>query len=196
MLLGAVTRPLGGLLLTRRAWKFHLLRLSGLLAWIGLLVLILCPTVLLILFAGQAPPIAHVLISLLGLLLAVTGWTLPYSSVFTRANQIGQQHALGRGTAQSVTMLLSAPASAFGPVLIGWLHARANFPSIFAVLAWIQLGILLLAWLLELSFFRSHQARVAEQPERSHTQQPQTSASWQQAPLLSWSETVGQLERT
>ncbi|GHO96519.1 hypothetical protein KSF_065670 [Reticulibacter mediterranei] len=171
LLLGTITRPLGGLLLTRRSWQLHLLRLSGLLAWIGLLVLILCPTILQMLFAEQAPPIAHVLISLLGLLLAVAGWTLPYSSVFTRADQIGQQHTLGRGTAQSVTMLLSAPASAFGPVLIGWLHAHANFPSIFALLCWIQLGVLLLAWLLERSFvrpsIRSHQARSGERFEQS-----------------------------
>jgi nitrate/nitrite transporter NarK len=170
LLLGTITRPLGGLLLTHRTWRSHILRLSGLLTWIGLLVLVLCPTVLLILFAGQAPSIAHVLISLLGLLLAVAGWTLPYSSVFSRADQLGRQHALGRGTAQSVTMLLSAPASAFGPVLIGWLHVRANFPSIFALLCWMQLGVLFLSWFLEPSFsrssIRSHQARVSGQFEQ------------------------------
>jgi nitrate/nitrite transporter NarK len=181
LLLGAITRPMGGLLLTRRAWRSHLLRLSGLLAWIGLLIVVLCPTVLQLLFAGQAPLIAHVSISLLGLLLAVAGWTLPYSSVFTRADQIGQQHALGRGTAQSVAMLLSAPASALGPVLIGWLHTHANFPSIFALICWIQLGVLLLAWLLELSpsrpSIRSRQTQHAGRPEQPYIQQIETSAS-------------------
>jgi len=41
-------------------------------------------------FRRTGTPIAHVLISLLGLFLAVAGWTLPYSSVFTRADQLGQ----------------------------------------------------------------------------------------------------------
>jgi hypothetical protein len=154
--LGAITRPVGGLLLTYPGWRSHLLRLSGVLAWIGLLVLVYCPTFLLLLFAGQAPPVAHVAVSLLGLLLAVAGWTLPYSSVFSHADRIGQKLSLGRGTAQSVAMLLSAPASAFGPTVIGWLHGHAaGFPSIFAVLAWIQLGILVIAFLLEPSLLRA-----------------------------------------
>jgi len=171
--LGAISRPVGGILLTHPLWRSHLLRISGVLAWSGLLVMVFCPTFLLMLFAGQAPPVAHVLVSLLGLLLAVAGWTLPYSSVFAHADRIGQQHALGRGTAQSVGMLLSAPASAFGPVLIGWLHAHASFPSIFAVLAWIQLGVLLIAWVLEPSLARK---RVGRSPQQKRQPQAWISA--------------------
>ncbi|GHO98678.1 hypothetical protein KSF_087260 [Reticulibacter mediterranei] len=179
LLLGAMTRPLGGVLLTHGPWKPRLLRVSGLLAWIGLLVLVLCPTALQMLFAGQAPPVAHVLVSLGGVLLAVAGWTLPYSSVFSHADRIGQAQHLGRGTAQSVTMLLSAPASAFGPALIGWLHAQASFPSIFALLCWIQLGILLIAFLLEPSLVqtgsRSARMRMRRLSPQGHV--PQTWAS-------------------
>lgn len=179
--LGAISRPLGGVLLTRPLWRTTLLRLSGVLAWGGLLVLVFCPTALLLLFAGQAPPVAHVLVSLLGLLLAVAGWTLPYSSVFSHADRIGQRLSLGRGTAQSVAMLLSAPASAFGPTAIGWLHAHAaNFPSIFALLCWIQLGVLVLAFLLEPLLVRtgSHSARTRS---RKHSPQERVSQPWASA---------------
>jgi MFS family permease len=175
--LGAISRPAGGILLTHPGWHPSLLRLSSLLAWIGLLVLVFCPTFLLMLFAGQAPPVAHVLISLLGLLLAVVGWTLPYSSVFSHADRIGQQLSLGRGTAQSVAMLLSAPASAFGPTLIGGLHAHAaSFPSIFAVLAWIQLGILLIAWILEPALAQAESHSIRQRTKRLAQQRrgPQT----------------------
>ncbi len=143
-------------------------------------MLVFCPTFLLMLFAGQAPPLAHVLVSLLGFLLAVVGWTLPYSSVFSHADRIGQQLSLGRGTAQSVAMLLSAPASAFGPTFIGWLHAHAaSFPSIFAVLAWIQLGILLIAWMLEpaLAQAENHSVRQRTRKLAQQGRGPQTWAS-------------------
>jgi MFS family permease len=179
LLLGAMTRPLGGILLTHGPWKQRLLRLSGGLAWGGLLVLVLCPTALQMLFAGQAPPVAHVLVSLGGVLLAVAGWTLPYSSVFAHADRIGQAQSLGRGTAQSVAMLLSAPASAFGPAFIGWLHAQASFPSIFALLCWIQLGILVLAFLLEPSLVRTGNRSARMRTRRLSLQGhvPQTWAS-------------------
>src|SRR5258708_17347243 len=61
----------------------------------------------------------HQLVIGWGLALFAFGTTLPYAAVFDEAGHIGAESALGPGTAQGVVSVISAPASAFGPPLIG-----------------------------------------------------------------------------
>ncbi len=66
-----------------------------------------------------ALPLHAPLVTGWGLALFAFGTTLPYAAVFDEAGHIGAESALGPGTAQGVVSVISAPASAFGPPLIG-----------------------------------------------------------------------------
>jgi cyanate permease len=99
-------RPLGGLLLSRRVFTHSsLMRAGTALACSGVVLLAL--------------PLHVPLVTGWGLALFACGTTLPYAAVFDEAGRIGAESALGSGTAQGVVSVLSAPASAFGPPLIG-----------------------------------------------------------------------------
>jgi hypothetical protein len=82
-----------------------------------------------------ALPLHAPLVTGWGLALFACGTTLPYAAVFDEAGHIGAESALGSGTAQGVVSVLSAPASAFGPPLIGALLGQhGSFALSFGVL--------------------------------------------------------------
>jgi cyanate permease len=106
LLAGMLFRPLGGLLLSRKVFTHRtLMRVGTALACVGVVLLAL--------------PLHGPLVTGWGLALFACGTTLPYAAVFDEAGHLGAQSALGSGTAQGVVSVLSAPASAFGPPLIG-----------------------------------------------------------------------------
>src|SRR5260370_2644247 len=113
LLAGMLFRPLGGWLLSReRCGHVFLLRTGTLLACSGVILLAL----------PQHVP----LLSAWGITLLACGTTLPYAPVFDQAGRIGKPCALGPGTAQAVLAVISAPAPAFGPPLIGFLLQRGG----------------------------------------------------------------------
>jgi cyanate permease len=122
LLAGMLFRPLGGLLLSRRVFTHRtLMRVGTALACVGVVLLAL--------------PLHAPLVTGWGLALFACGTTLPYAAVFDEAGHIGEESALGSGTAQGVVSVLSAPASAFGPPLIGALLGQhGSFALSFGVL--------------------------------------------------------------
>jgi MFS family permease len=118
LLAGMLFRPLGGMLLSRRVFTHApQMRAGTALASVGVVLLAL--------------PLHAPLVTGWGLALFACGTTLPYAAVFDEAGQIGAESALGPGTAQGVVSVISAPASAFGPPLIGALleqHGDFAFP--------------------------------------------------------------------
>jgi cyanate permease len=128
LLAGTLFRPLGGWLLSRgRCEHVLLLRTGTLLACGGVILLAL--------------PLHVPLLSAWGITLLACGTTLPYAAVFDQAGRIGKTCALGPGTAQGVVSVISAPASAFGPPLIGVLLERGgSFTPAFG--AFILVGLL------------------------------------------------------
>ena len=122
LLAGMLFRPLGGMLLSRRVFTHSaLMRVGTALACAGVVMLAL--------------PLQTPLVTGWGLALFACGTTLPYAAVFDEAGQIGAESALGPGTAQGVVSVLSAPASAFGPPLIGALLGHTgDFSLPFAAL--------------------------------------------------------------
>ena len=108
-----IFRPLGGMLLSRRVFTHSaLMRAGTALACAGVVMLAL--------------PLHTPLVTGWGLALFACGTTFPYAAVFDEAGQIGAESALGPGTAQGVVSVLSAPASAFGPPLIGVLLSHTG----------------------------------------------------------------------
>jgi cyanate permease len=106
LLAGMIFRPLGGMLLSRRVLTHNTLMCAGTaLACAGVVMLAL--------------PLHASFVSMGGLALFACGTTCPYAAVFDEAGHIGAKSALGPGTAQGVVSVISAPASAFGPLLIG-----------------------------------------------------------------------------
>ncbi|HEX6482834.1 MAG TPA: MFS transporter [Ktedonobacteraceae bacterium] len=111
LLAGIVFRPLGGVLLARQVFgAVALIRMGTILACTGVLLLAL--------------PVHIVLAAGVGIALFAFGTTLPYAAVFSEAGRVGRRSGLGTGTTQGVVSLLSAPASALGPPLIGLLVQR------------------------------------------------------------------------
>ena len=110
---GMLFRPLGGMLLSRRVFTHSaLMRAGTALACVGVVMLAL--------------PLHTPLVTGWGLALFACGTTFPYAAVFDEAGRIGAKSALGPGTAQGVVSVLSAPASAFGPPLIGVLFSHTG----------------------------------------------------------------------
>jgi len=128
LLAGMFFRPLGGGLLSRERCEHVLLLRTG--------TLLACGGVILL-----ALPLHIPLLTAWGITLLVCGTTLPYAAVFDQAGRIGKTHALGPGTAQGVVSVISAPASAFGPPLIGVLLERSGSFSV-AFGAFILVGLL------------------------------------------------------
>jgi CP family cyanate transporter-like MFS transporter len=128
LLAGILFRPLGGWLLSRgRCGHVVLLRTGTLLACISVILLAL--------------PQQVALLTAWGITLLACGTSLPYAAVCDQAARIGKTRALGSGTAQGVVSVISAPASAFGPPLIGALLERSGgFTAVFG--AFILVGLL------------------------------------------------------
>ena len=106
LLAGMLFRPLGGLLLSRRVFSpGTLMRAGTAMVCLGVLLLAL-------------PPHA-VLLTGWGLALFACGTTLPYAATFDEAGHVGTANGFGPGIAQGVVSVIAAPASAFGPPLIG-----------------------------------------------------------------------------
>ncbi len=128
LLLGTLVRPLGGALISHWHVRHQSLQRAGtLLAVVGMVALAL---------PGQMPWLTAA-----GLVLLTVGTTLPYAGVFDQAGRIGEAAALGPGAAQGVVSTISAPASAFGPPLIGLLAERTgSYTTPFAVLTLLGLG--------------------------------------------------------
>jgi len=101
-----IFRPLGGMLLSRKIFTHSALMRAG--------TALACSGVVMLTLPLHAP-----LVTGWGLALFAFGTTLPYAAVFDEAGHIGAESALGPGTAQGVVSVISAPASAFGPPLIG-----------------------------------------------------------------------------
>jgi MFS family permease len=123
---GMFFRPLGGALLTRRVFNAtELLRVGTIFtcAGAGLLALSI-----------RFVPLVGVGIALLSF-----GTTFPYAAVLSEAGRVGQASRVGMGTAQGMVSVLSAPASALGPSLIGLLLVQGGFSSAFGALAFIGL---------------------------------------------------------
>jgi cyanate permease len=135
LLAGMLFRPLGGWLLSQgRCGHVLLLRTGTLLACGGVILL--------------AQPLHVALLTAWGITLLACGTTLPYAAVFDQAGRIGKTHALGPGTAQGVVSVISAPASAFGPPLIGVLLERSgSFTPAFGALTLVGLLALTAAML-------------------------------------------------
>jgi len=128
LLAGTLFRPLGGWLLSRGRCEHVLLLRTG--------TLLACGGVILLALPQHVP-----LLSAWGITWLSCGTTLPYAAVFDQAGRIGKTCALGPGTAQGVVSVISAPASAFGPPLIGVLLERGgSFTPAFG--AFILLGLL------------------------------------------------------
>jgi cyanate permease len=133
LLAGMFFRPLGGLLLSRRVFTHGALMLAG--------TAFACVGVVLLALPLHAP-----LVTGWGLALFACGTTLPYAAVFDEAGRIGAESTLGSGTAQGVVSVLSAPASAFGPPLIGALLGQhGNFSLSFTALVPVGVAALLAA---------------------------------------------------
>jgi membrane-bound lytic murein transglycosylase B/MFS family permease len=130
---GMVIRPLGGALLGRQAVSERtLLRCGSGLAAGGMGLLALATV--------RGGHLAAILAGA-GLVLVAVGVTAPYAAVFVLASRIGDARALGPGTGQGLVSAISAPASAFGPPLIGVLLARSGgYAAPFAALGLIALA--------------------------------------------------------
>jgi membrane-bound lytic murein transglycosylase B/MFS family permease len=130
---GMVIRPLGGALLGRQAVSERtLLRFGSGLAAAGMGLLALATV--------RGGHLAAILAGA-GLVLVAVGVTAPYAAVFVLASRIGDARALGPGTGQGLVSAISAPASAFGPPLIGVLLARSGgYAAPFAALGLVALA--------------------------------------------------------
>lgn len=120
---GIIFRPLGGVVLARRVFgAVALMRVGTILACTGVILLALP---------------AHLALGAgVGMALLAFGTTIPYAAVFSEAGRVGRRSGLGTGTTQGVVSLLSAPASALGPPLIGLLVQReGNFSLALGALA-------------------------------------------------------------
>jgi len=160
LLAGMLCRPLGGWLLSRgRCGHVVLLRTGTLLA---------CGGVILLALPQHVP-----LLSAWGITLLACGTSLPYAAVFDQAARIGKAHALGSGTAQGVVSVISAPASAFGPPLIGVLLERSGgFTAAFG--AFILVGLLAITAAALAGVALSHVSRRREPFTSPSATQPRT----------------------
>jgi cyanate permease len=123
LLAGMIFRPLGGALLSRGVFTASALMRTG--------TALVCVGVVMLALPLHAP-----LVTGWGLALFAFGTTFPYAAVFDEASRIGAENALGSGTAQGVISVISAPASAFGPLLIGGLLGQhGDFTLSFGTIA-------------------------------------------------------------
>ncbi|GHP00882.1 MFS transporter [Reticulibacter mediterranei] len=114
LLIGMMTRPLGGWLLAHGVASSQLILVGTALATSGLSMLV---------GSGRA---SLLWLAIIGLILFSIGTTLPYAGVFQQASYEGQITAWRPATAQGIVSLLSSPGSAGGPALIGILLSQGG----------------------------------------------------------------------
>jgi len=157
LLAGMIFRPLGGMLLSRKVFTHSALMRTG--------TVLACAGVAMLALPLHAP-----LVTGWGLALFACGTTFPYAAVFDEAGHIGAESALGPGTAQGVVSVLSAPASAFGPPLIGALLGQhGDFAFSFGAMALVGVAALSAALLVGPAVART---RGAADLLRLRTQNP------------------------
>src|SRR5207302_6506987 len=117
---------------------------------------LVCVGIVLLALPLHGPPVTA-----WGLALFACGTTLPYAAVFDEAGRIGAKSALGSGIAQGVVSVLSAPASAFGPPLIGALLGQhGSFSLSFSAL--VPVGVVALLAALVAGPLLNHRRDVAD----------------------------------
>jgi cyanate permease len=122
LLIGTAFRPLGGLLASRVVDVYVLMRVGAAVTAVALLALAL--------------PWAGLTLAALGLVLLAAGTTLPYAAALSEGARLGREAGVGAGTGQGVVATWSAPASAFGPPLIGLLYGlEGSFGLAFGLVA-------------------------------------------------------------
>src|SRR5438270_340377 len=110
LLSGMFFRPLGGILLARRAIRpIPLLRIGTILGAAGVALLAL---------PLRFPPLAA-----LGMAAIAIGATIPYTPVF---NEAARLKGVGKGIAQGLVSLISTPTVLLGPPLIGFLFEHTG----------------------------------------------------------------------
>ena len=110
LLSGMFFRPLGGILLARKAiGPIPLLRIGTILG-AGGVALLAIPL--------RFPPFAF-----MGMAMIAIGATIPYTSVF---NEAARLKGVGKGVAQGLVSLISTPTVLLGPPLIGFLFQQTG----------------------------------------------------------------------
>lgn len=120
LLVGAIARPLGGILIGRGVMKaIPLLRLGTILTCLGVALL--------------AVPLRFAPLAVLGMACIGVGATIPYTSVF---NEAAHLHKVSKGIAQGLASMISTPAIILGAPLIGFLYGQTgDFTLAFAAIA-------------------------------------------------------------
>lgn len=110
LLTGVFFRPLGGILLARRAiGAIPLLRAGTIVSSMGLLLLVL--------------PLRSPLLVIVGLAAIAIGTTTPYTPVF---NEAAKLRTVGKGVAQGLVSIISCPAVIIGPPIIGLIYGSTG----------------------------------------------------------------------
>ena len=132
ILSGMFFRPLGGILLARRAiGAIALLRIGTIMGAVGVGLL--------------AIPLRFAPFAIAGISLIAIGSTMPYTSVFNSAANLRN---VGTGLAQGFVSLLSSPTVIIGPPLIGFLLDRTgNFTFAFGSILLFGCVAIVSSWL-------------------------------------------------
>ncbi|HVB20923.1 MAG TPA: MFS transporter [Ktedonobacteraceae bacterium] len=110
LLMGVFFRPLGGILLARRAiGAIPLLRAGTIVSCTGLLLLVI--------------PLRSPLLVIVGLAAIAIGTTTPYTPVF---NEAAKLRTVGKGVAQGLVSIISCPAVIIGPPIIGLIYSSTG----------------------------------------------------------------------
>lgn len=120
LLVGAMARPLGGILIGRGIIKaIPLLRLGTILTCLGVAML--------------AMPLRFAPLVVAGMACIAVGATIPYTSVF---NEAAHLRKVSKGIAQGLASMISTPAIILGAPLIGLLYGQTgNFTLAFVAIA-------------------------------------------------------------
>jgi predicted MFS family arabinose efflux permease len=120
LLLGAIARPFGGILIGRGVMKpIPLLRLGTILTCLGVALL--------------AIPLRFAPLAAAGMACIGVGATIPYTSVFNEAAHFPK---VSKGIAQGLASMISTPAIILGAPLIGLLYGQTgNFTLAFTAIA-------------------------------------------------------------
>lgn len=120
LLVGAMARPLGGILIGRGIMKaIPLLRLGTILTCLGVALL--------------AVPLRFAPLAATGMACIGIGATIPYTSVF---NEVAHLRKVSKGIAQGLASMISTPAIILGTPLIGLLYGQTgNFTLAFVAIA-------------------------------------------------------------
>lgn len=120
LLVGAMARPLGGILIGRSIMKaIPLLRLGTILTCLGVALL--------------AIPLRFTPLAVTGMACIGVGATIPYTSVF---NEAAHLQKVSKGIAQGLASMISTPAIILGAPLIGFFYGQTgNFTLAFGAMA-------------------------------------------------------------